>query len=269
MSLKAEPSRLHTVNSRLKIITKFVVQREDVVLFLKAVKIAADVSLNKTYDPIIPLLGSIVATPTPTIFDIGANMGQFAARLSRHFPCGQIYSFEPLHANAVGLRRMKRWLHLANVTILEEALCDRIGVEAMHVPVFGGGYRDGALAVLEGSKRPYDNVTYHVETVRTNTIDAFAAARAIDRVDFVKIDTEGAEERVVRGGLGLISGSLSALYIEAPHDRPWLSVLYDIGYRPFYTDGATLYPPREGEQQTNVLVVHESKIASGAVWYLP
>jgi len=264
MSIRGEAPRLRTANRKLKSATKFVFRNEGFVMLLKAAKIAADVSIHKVYDPIIPLLRAILGTPTPTILDIGANMGQFAARLSRQFPGGQIYSFEPVHANAVGLRRIKRWLHLANVSIYEEALCDRIGAEAIHLPVLGGGYRDGALAVLEGSKQAYDNVTYHVETVRTSTIDAFATAYRLDRVDFVKIDTEGAEERVVKGGLKLIYGCLPTLYVEAPYDRPWLSVLYDTGYKPFYTDGKSLYPPRESERQTNVLLVHESKIASGA-----
>ena len=258
--LGAGPSRLNSTNRRLKVITKFLLRNEHVVLLMKAAKIATDVQLTRTYDRIIPFFPSIIGTPAPVILDVGANMGQFAARVSRQFPAGQIYCFEPLRGNAVGLHRVKRWLRLENLTVHEEALCEHIGVEAIHVPVFNGTYRDGALAVLEDSKRFYDNVSYHVETVRTNTVDAFVAAHGIDRLDLVKIDTEGAEDRVVKGGVKTIGQFLPALYLETPLHRPWLFSLYDIGYRPFYNDGKRLYAPREGEQQTNVLLIHQSKV---------
>jgi FkbM family methyltransferase len=254
----ADPTRLNSVNQGLKVATKFLLRNEDVVLLIKAAKIALDVKLNKTYDSIIPFFPSLIGTTAPVILDVGANMGQFAARLSRQFPRGQIHCFEPLHGNTVGLHRIRRWLHLDNVTVHEEALCEHIGVEAIHVPVFSGTYRDGALAMLEASKKSYANVGYHVGPVRTNTIDAFAASHKIHRIDFIKIDTEGAEQRVVKGGMKTIHQFLPIMYLETPHNRQWLSSLYDLGYRPFYNNGKTLYPPHDGEQQTNVLLIHQS-----------
>jgi FkbM family methyltransferase len=253
------PTRLNSVNQTLKIATKLLLRNENAVLLMKAAKIALDARLDRTYDRIIPLFPLILDTTTPVIIDVGANMGQFAARLSRQFSAGQIHCFEPVHGNAVGLQRTKRWLRLDNVTISEEALCDRIGVEAIHIPVFNGTYRDGALAVLETSKKSYNNVTYHVETVRTNTIDAVATALGIDRLDLIKIDTEGAEDRVVKGGLNTIDKFLPILYLETPLHQQWLSSLYERGYRPFYNDGISLYAPRDAEHQTNVLLIHQSK----------
>ena len=188
----------------------------------------------------------------------GANMGQFASRVARQFPAGSIYSFEPVRTNAIGLRRVLRWLMVANVEISEEAICDVVGVEPIHIPNFDG-YQDGTLAVLEGSKHAFSNVTYHVETVRTNTLDAFAAARDVKRLDFLKVDTEGAEERVIRGGIGLVSALLPTLYLEVAPDRPWMELLYGKGYLPFYTDGAALHPPRPGEWQNDLLLVHRSR----------
>ena len=260
LNLKSEagPARLCTVNQKLKVATKIVLQNERLVLAAKAAKIALDVKLNRPYDPVIPLLPFLIDAAAPVILDIGANMGQFAARLSREFPDAEIHCFEPLHANVVGLQRVKRWLELKNVTIREEALCDQVGSEALHVPVFTGSYRDGALAVLEGSKRSYDNVRYHIETVRTNTIDACATALGISQLDFIKVDTEGAEERVIQGGLKTIDRFLPTLYLETSLQPPWLASLYGRGYLPFYNDGARLYAPRENEQQINVLFIHRS-----------
>ena len=162
--------------------------------------------------------------------------------------------------NVLGLRRVKRWLHLENISIYEEAVCDAVGIEAIHIPVFNGTYRDGALAVLEGSKQSFDNVGYHVETVCTNTIDAFVAAHGISFVDFIKVDTEGAEDRVIKGAMRTISHSLPSLYLETLPDQPWLNSLYNRGYHSFYSDGMKLYSAHRGAA-INILLVHDSKLS--------
>jgi FkbM family methyltransferase len=259
--VERNPRYLKSTNERLKRLAKTLLRDDDLIFFLKAIKIGLDASiLHKTYDKIFSLLPMIIGKPDPIILDIGANMGQFAARISRQFPDGQIYSFEPVHANVIGLCRVKRWLLLENVKVFEEGLCDSVGSELIHIPVFKGAYRDGALAVLEGSKRSYDNVSYQVEAVRTNTIDAFVAAHKIDRVDFIKVDTEGAEDRVVGGGMSTIGRFAPTLYLETPFDQFWLDCLYDRGYRPFYNDGVKLWTPHTGERQNDVLLVHCSSL---------
>lgn len=250
---------LHTTNRSLKVMAKRMLRSDDLVLLLKATKIALESRVGKASDLIFPLIPQIVSTSDPVIIDVGANMGQFASRVARQFPNGQIYSFEPVRTNAIGLMRVLRWLHITNVEVFEEAICDMVGIEPIHIPNFDG-YHDGALAVLQGSKRAYGNITYQVETVRTNTLDAFALARDIKRVDLLKVDTEGAEERVVYGAMGIIAAMLPTLYIETAPDQPWLDILYKLGYLPFYTDGVTLHPPRPKELQNDLLLVHQSKI---------
>jgi len=259
LDANAPKATLRTTNRALKVMTKRILRNDNLVLFLKAMKIAIESRVGKAYDLIFPLLPQIVGSTEPVIFDVGANMGQFASRVARQFPAGSIYSFEPVRTNAIGLRRVLRWLMVTNVEISEEAICDVVGVESIHIPNFDG-YQDGTLAVLEGSKHTFSNVTYHVETVRTNTLDAFAAARDVKRLDFLKVDTEGAEERVIRGGIGLVSALLPTLYVEVAPDRPWMQLLYGKGYLPFYTDGAALHPPRPGEWQNDVLLVHRSRM---------
>jgi FkbM family methyltransferase len=253
------PTSLRTTNHTLKVMAKWVLRNDDLVLFLKAAKIAIESRAGKASDLIFPLLPEIIGSSDPVIIDVGANMGQFASRVARQFPAGQIYSFEPVRINAIGLHRVLRWLRVVNVEVFEEAICDVVGVEPIHIPSFHT-YQDGTLAVLERSKRSYGNVTYHVEMVRTNTLDAFAVAREIRRIDFLKVDTEGAEDRVVRGGMGIITALLPTLYMEVAPDQPWVEVLYRRGYLPFYTNGMKLHPPRPQEWQNDVLLVHGSKI---------
>lgn len=252
---QASSQRLRNANGWLKFWAKFLLRNDEIVLRAKAAKIALDLWLDPEYDSVIPLLPRVIHGERPIMLDVGANMGQFASRLSRLFPQGCIHSFEPLPGNCAGLRRVKRWLRLNNVTVHEQAICDSIGVESLHVPVFSGGYADGALAVLEGSKTVYGNVSYRVGGVQTNTIDAFAEEQGLPHVDFIKVDTEGAEQRVIAGAMTTIERFRPAMYLEVASDIPWLIVLYNMGYQGFYNDGRRLYHPRPGEHQTNVLLL--------------
>jgi FkbM family methyltransferase len=257
-----KPVTLTSHHRALKVASKAVLRNDRVLLYLKSIKLVVEASLLRSisvYDRLIPLLPEIIGRDDPVILDVGANMGQFAFRVARQFPEGQVYSFEPLHENAVGLQRGRRWLRLSNISIHEEAVCDAVGTEMIDVPILKGGFPDGALAVLEGSRTAYANVSYHAELVRTNTIDALANSLGLNRIDFIKVDTEGAENRVISGGSATIERLLPTLYLETPFDAPWLSRLYENGYRPFYNDGAKLFVPSAGMRQTDVLLVHRSK----------
>jgi FkbM family methyltransferase len=259
LGVDARKASLHTTNHALKVVAKWVLRNDDFVLFMKAAKIALESRAGKASDLIFPLLPEVIGVANPVIIDVGANMGQFASRVARQFPDGHIYSFEPVHSNVVGLERVLRWLRIKNVEHFTEAMCDTRGFEQIHIPMFAA-YRDGTLAVLEGSKRDYDNVTYYVESVRTNTLDEFVVGREIKRVDLLKVDTEGAEERVVRGGIGMIDALLPTLYMEVLPTQPWVELLYSRGYRPFYTDGVKLHRPMPQETQNDLLLVHQSKL---------
>lgn len=227
---------------------------------VKSAKIAVDIMLGKSYNPIIPLLPNLISEKSPVFFDVGANMGQFSVRLSRLFATGHIHSFEPVQKNFDGLNRLMAWFGLENVTLHRVALCDFVGVERVHIPIIKKRFRDGALAVLEKSKHSFKNVDYAIEEVRTNTIDSFAAALALDRLDFLKIDTEGAEARVIRGGCKTIQSCLPMIYIEAPWDATYLGTLYDLDFVAFHVGPNILYKPSTGPQRANTLLVHRSKL---------
>lgn len=246
----------------LKTASKIVLRNDRLLLYVKSIKLAVEASILRSisvYDRLIPLLPEIVGRTDPVILDIGANMGQFALRVAQQFPEGHIYSFEPLHESAMGLRRTRRWLRLSNISIQEEAVCDAVGTETIHVPILKSGFREGALAALEGNKTSYDDVGYDAEIVRTNTIDSFIKTSALNRVDFIKVDTEGAESRVISGGLATIERLLPALYLETPLEQPWLNGLYEIGYQPFYNNGEKLFAPQLDTRQTDVLLLHRCR----------
>jgi hypothetical protein len=85
------------------------------------------------------------------------------------------------------------------------------------VPVRHGTPVTGRSFLTAGADGLGSNVEFadHLEVlVRTDTLDRFCAANAIDRLDFVKADVEGAELRVLQGGADTIERFRPKLLLE-------------------------------------------------------
>lgn len=136
---------------------------------------------------------------TGVLLDVGANHGSYARFLHRLRPDLQVLAFEP-HPTSYALLRHNA--SLPNVELLNLALSDAPG----SVRLYDFASHDGstqaslsrdAVALFEG-----DTVEYEVECV---TLDGFAAERGIDRIAFLKIDTEGFDINVLRGARRLLA----------------------------------------------------------------
>lgn len=146
--------------------------------------------------------------PTVTnIFDVGANVGQTASSLARHFPAAQIYSFEP-DPDVFG-QLAQNVQHLRNVSPQCIALDDRRESRVLFVAKGSVGSsllpftndpnlapRFGAWATNCGQKE-----------VAVARLDDFCAERGIASVDLLKADTQGNDLHVLLGAGELLSPS--------------------------------------------------------------
>lgn len=158
--------------------------------------------------------------------DVGANIGSWTAALADRFK--RVVAVEP-NPQALPMLRRVAESHL-NVEVVEAAAGAECGsvllnlfVEAGHASVFD----DTTLETL-----PRGAATGAVE-VRVVSLDSFGLAS--EPVEFVKIDVEGAERRVVEGASGLLSARRPALLIETHTvaNRDWLlGRLPSYGYEP-------------------------------------
>ena len=122
------------------------------------------------------------------VFDLGGNLGTSAllfARLAR--PRGRVISFEPAFADL--LERNLRENGASSVTVVPMAVGDRCGEADFAVTAEGVDSRIDPGG--RGGRR---------QSVPLITLDEFCRNRGIDRVDFIKMDIEGAEEPALRGG---------------------------------------------------------------------
>lgn len=122
-------------------------------------------------------------------FDIGANIGQAAQVLADRF--GKVVAFEPCVESFEVLREEMP----ANVTCLNEAVSDHDGEVVLEE--MGNCINTGQL-VSSAAYLPFWGEKLGERTVPCATIDTLAVEYGPP--DFIKVDTEGHEVMVIRGG---------------------------------------------------------------------
>ena len=152
----------------------------------------------------IALLRKLIR-PGMVCWDIGANIGFFTCLFSSLTgPGGKVVAFEPLSATREMLRENLALNRLSNVQVLPVA----IGSEDGRTRIY---FRDALLG--EGTASMYPSgERRNSEEISVVRLDAIAAG--LPAPDFVKIDVEGAQEDVWRGGARFFSERAPLLMAE-------------------------------------------------------
>jgi FkbM family methyltransferase len=128
-----------------------------------------------------------------TVIDVGANRGLWTEAALLAFPDAHIHAFEPAAACQAELEG--RYARVPRVTLNSTALGAVAGEGVLHSDAPGGGPASLTLRQLD-----HVGLTMDLEEpVEVSTLDAYVAARGIDRVDVLKIDVEGHELDVLKG----------------------------------------------------------------------
>jgi FkbM family methyltransferase len=136
-----------------------------------------------------------VVGPGMVAVDVGANVGFHTLVLARQVgPGGRVHALEPAPENFRLLARTVAAAGLTQVRLHEAAAVDRAGPVVLHLSPTNRG--DHRLATADTPRA--------TTTVRGVVLDALLADEP--RVDFVKLDVQGAEARVLHG----LAGTLAA-----------------------------------------------------------
>jgi FkbM family methyltransferase len=156
--------------------------------------------------------------PGNVCFDIGAAAGLYTLELSKLAgPAGQVHSFEPVPFAHPKLTRLLGGRSSANVHHHQVALSVEPGQSVMSVPVGRRGPVTGRSFLEVGSAGQGSNAEFQGQIgvdVEVQTLDGVCAAAELTRLDFVKIDVEGAELQVLKGGQASIERFRPALLVE-------------------------------------------------------
>lgn len=131
----------------------------------------------KVYDDArIPILENDV------VVDMGAHIGAFAVRAARQAHRGKVYSYEAARKTYLLLEENRKLNGLENLYIENKAIFDRRGEMSLYTP---------ANNSILGSLR--QDTSSFKEIVQAITFSDIITKHALERVDFLKIDVEGAE----------------------------------------------------------------------------
>ena len=122
----------------------------------------------------------------PFIVDCGANIGMSILFFKRTYPGSRILAFEPDPETFTLLKRNVEASGFEGVTLVNKAVLDSEGVTNFHSAPYGPG---SALMSVVGTRASMETVT--VPSVKLSDY-------LEEPVDFLKIDVEGAEGKVIR-----------------------------------------------------------------------
>jgi FkbM family methyltransferase len=153
-------------------------------------------------------------------------------------PGGRVFSYEPGSEARALLERSRALNDLENMEIIGAALSD--------------GDREGYLAFAETSEVRALGAEGSGEPVHITNLDLECAVRGWSSPDFIKIDAEGEEERIVAGGQRLFSTCSPLVMFEVQTDKvndQLLPIFPALGYRLFrLLAGAPILVPQEVAQ---------------------
>jgi FkbM family methyltransferase len=140
-----------------------------------------------------------LAKPGQVVLDIGTNVGEVLMNFAKRVgPEGRVIGFEPNPETLAKCRHNLSLNSFSNVEVHGVALGDTRGTALLGQPAkFNtGADRIGAAGV----------------PVQLTTLDEFAAD--LDRIDLIKIDVEGFDLKVVRGGEQMLKRHRPTLFVE-------------------------------------------------------
>ncbi len=147
---------------------------------------SAIITLNKF---IIPILETI---DRPVIIDVGAHLGFFSLPLAALLTNPRIYACEPVSITYNLLSKNIR--SFSSIKTFHLGLSNKIEKKTIY-------YNPNLLmySSLFSKRFTWDKHPYR-ETVHLKTLDSFCKENNVTSINLLKIDAEGAEERILKGG---------------------------------------------------------------------
>lgn len=138
-----------------------------------------------------------ISRPNPVLFDVGANVGEYANLLGKTFgKQARIYAFEPSTPTWEVLQSKLEFDHIEAVNLGLSNTTEEVRL-----------YRSEELSSMASVyPRQLQNTTLkEYEIVSLTTLDQFCSEREISFIDFLKIDVEGHELKVLEGASRMLS----------------------------------------------------------------
>jgi FkbM family methyltransferase len=160
----------------------------------------------------------------PIIVDIGANVGVTVQLFRDH--AKKVYAIEPATEHFEAISKNKEFNKWDNVELFKLAISDTNGKDTLS---------------FYQNNRTSHSLVYHInitpgdcEEVETMTVNTFLESNGITHVDFMKMDIEGAEDKVLRSkDFAEASKKIDNIMLEFhyPTFPELINIMIDLGYK--------------------------------------
>jgi len=148
-----------------------------------------------------------------TIFDVGANTGQSVRQYRKYFPDAHIYAFEPFHDAFAELSAS--FAKDIGVTCINKSVSAAPGRQKFHV--YETSVTNSLMPFIPGAQKyvPFSTELKKTVEVDVTCLDSYCQANAINHIDILKLDTQGAELDIIAGASDLLKrGAISLIFVE-------------------------------------------------------
>jgi len=171
-----------------------------------------------------------------TVIDVGSSKGNASRQFHKIFPDALIYAFEPL-SDCFELTQ-KKMAGVPGFRAFNVALSDISGNSTIFRSSYSGA--SSLLKMAQLQKNLFPHVAGEkVEPIKTDTLDNILANQNLTDNILIKMDVQGLEDRVIKGGLNIFKRakivitetSFQNLYQGQPLFGNIYRQLLDLGYR--------------------------------------
>ena len=178
----------------------------------KQYKISTDDSYldnaNGHFEPDMVKLFSLLVHRGDTVIDVGANIGCTALLFNQL--AREVHAFEPSKPSYDLLETNLKKAKAKKVTTYNMGLGDEPSSAEL---TYAATNRSGGFV----SDRTKVNAGHTTESIAIDTLDRVVAAQVIDKIDFMKVDIEGFEMRMLQGGRRTIERLRPTCVVELNH----------------------------------------------------
>lgn len=208
------------------------------------------------HEPETPYIADLLSG-APVCLHVGASDGRHSYVMTQVAPKARIYAFEPSAFAFEVLKLCVSWHGIGRqVTPVHAAVSDHPGELLLVTPKKTSGRMGRAYAYVaetapNGPARPdLDDTGMELQPTPVVTLDGWCREHGVDRVDFIRMDIEGAEQKALEGALEILDRDCPHVLLEihppmlqarfGGSGQEVLEIFRRRGYRMFALDGDRL-----------------------------
>lgn len=196
-----------------------------------------------------------ILQPHDVVFDIGTYVDGWYSLLASQLVGrkGKVYAFEPIPIFFRRLKENVRLNNLSNIVLNNIALSKTSGKRYMYLA-------DGESSFFKEYAQQRKGKSCERVLVVMDSLDSYVRRHSVHRIDFIKIDVEGAEMDVLKGAFYTIKRYKPDILLELIENNvraggykpaDVITFMNALGYKPYCITPTGLLPFQFGKQRTH------------------